>query len=349
MLSNPNEHTSEALRQIGHSTVLMCWIAGISILLQVLVWSFVNFTDLRYTQIETTAGLTNPEIVYNQPQYTQKQNASTGNTNEQKPPVDANRVYSKYDYWFSNVHKLALLSGLLSIIILTINTCIGVVVASAGQVNGVSKVVAAQTWSMILLLLVFPWSIFGNLLKDLPFNGILLTYSKMCLESSIFQNSDAAFSASFIYYIQNLVLPLACIIAIMLINIWFKSGIKGGIISRGPSAFEIAIDREATGQTATSLFSTGRTRGALNSTISQSNIPDSISSFADDSNFTVDQTPKLPTGSKMATSNANRDPRLGGDESSHSIAHKIYNEKSVSAKSSPAPDEQKSPALRRPI
>jgi len=275
MQHKSEKHISQTLRHMQRSVTVLCWMAGIAFLSQVLIWSMVTFTDLRFDHLTATNNDEPPVIV--QGENTSPRSATAGtvqnkNDSTQSEPIDLNAVESKYDQWFQTLHQLAYVVGLAAVIMLTIQISLGLIVASIGPVKGISRVATAQAWVMVLLILTIPWSSISGIVENVPYPGIFSNYSTMCSESATYvQQSDVSYlSSPILFYGRYALLPFACVGAVSLIHFFFAAGIRGGIIPSTPSVFEQAIDEEATGQTPTSLFSAGRTGGALQSTILQS-------------------------------------------------------------------------------
>lgn len=93
--------------------------------------------------------------------------------------VDANLIASKWSVWLERVHRTATSVALLGAIGLAFEVSMGLVLAAVGAAAaGISRVVRAQSWVVVLVFLMMPWR--SVLSADFPFPGVLTNYAAVC-------------------------------------------------------------------------------------------------------------------------------------------------------------------------
>ncbi len=180
--------------------------------------------------------------------------------------IDLNRILSAANSWMRTIHQVAIIAGIIGLAFLVIQTTLGFLVAANAYAHtGLARLASAQVWSITLVALAIPWHL---IVAGPGYHGLFLSYEMLIDTLPPDATSlDQNYVQSAYFYLQCIIFPgLGILIASTAMHS-FNLGIKGLLPDVGPSDFEIAIDKEASGREAGSISSTGRTSGALTSTM----------------------------------------------------------------------------------
>lgn len=284
----PNEHVSEALRHLRTGVVMCCWLISLAFLTQIMTWALVNATDLRHTTLRLpdselpavvvdSSGRRSVPVVkqgaavrtHTQVQPGQgAQQDEIGQANASSSQPDPNVVLSPYDRWFAYTHQLAYALGLCAVFVLFIHATMGIGVSAASGLSGVGRLVACQSWAIILVILAVPWS---SVLSDMAYPGIFSTYAVMIGETdrlAATPDHHPALTATIMYFGRYLLLPAAGIGVAWIAACSFHAGAVGGIARRRRSHLDLILDEESDGlhqpaHASSNLVSGGRASGAF--------------------------------------------------------------------------------------
>jgi len=236
---------------ITTATAMVCLCA----ILQLLVFSFARFTDVRFTTL--TASERAAAVVYgaNTPSITP---VLTGQ------PTDVNRVPSVTDRNLATVTGFASSAGLAASVALVLLTMLGVSVGGGGAVPGVHQMVKACSWSMVIAAVSVPWgtAVWG----EAGHAGGLLP-GVFCSYHSIVLGAEGPGGFQMIAFF--VVLPTITMVMAVFVGIWFHSAVERGMIVTAMSQLDAAVEREVAAIRAAGVgaASTARTVGALNQAI----------------------------------------------------------------------------------
>lgn len=252
---SPRTHSSLAFAQLRNSVAACCWIVGLALLVQIVTWSLVSFTDLRYASVEVSEPDETPRVVDAEAKRRETlREAAAGPQTD--VTHDVNRQLSVYDRVFSLQMDIAAGAGMIAVIALLPFLAVGVVLAAGSATPGVERAVSAFVWAVILSVLVIP---IGVLIESLPFNGVFLRYEKLVGDIARYQASN---DLGLIFYGRYLVLPLACMCGIALVGLRFRAAVEAGLI-RENWQIDPELEAEASNVLADNLVAGGRNSGAL--------------------------------------------------------------------------------------
>lgn len=246
----PNKHVSPAISHLRFQVAVMSMVVVLALLIQLLVFGFVHFTDARWQSTEqpnqartlsvvSSSSLTQNQEVAKTSQDPKNQSVQRRSTTlvELEAIRDAKQL-SKWHFVMGQFSGLAVTAGVVASITLGLLTVLGVVVAGGGAVPGVEKVVTACTWAIVLGLLALPWH---DTFSSMPFGGVFGGYEQMVAASeavSLEQGSSLAL------YATHLLMPIAAIGVALVVAARFWAGVSRGVIVTSVSQLDQAVSRE---------------------------------------------------------------------------------------------------------
>lgn len=286
MPHHPTAHTGAALRHLRLLVFVSAGVVGVSLLAQLLVWAFVHFTDLRWTEIEPELAPSPDRLVVRstgpRPRQAQTpppgapEQGDSGNAARAQRPVggpaqarpvvevDPNRVPSPHD---RNLRAAALFvqtAGGVGVVVLALMVFQGVLIAAGAGTPGVERAVTACSWTLAIALLCMP---IQSVAAAWPFSGVFSSYDAMTAASDALQAgaedapSVASFYASFLFF------PLLCFVALAIAVYRFATGIEASAVVTSVSEAEQRLEREMA-SIRIGNHAGGRTAGALSRAIS---------------------------------------------------------------------------------
>jgi len=249
--------------------VLVCAIiVGGAALTQTLVWAFAHYTDIRMTVIESDATNQPPAVVL-QPGATEARITADANSSltqaRDHASVDPNRALSKQDRWLRAVSDLAVLAGIIATVALNISLFQAIMIAAGGATPGVHKAVQAGAWAVALALLALPVQ---SVTPAFPVPGVFQGYDTLTRTVEMVHAGAAGAPGAFVYFSEQLVLPLIVLVGVVLIMFRFNAGIEAGVILTSVSELDEALDREMASMKIASAR-TPKAVGALNRAIGE--------------------------------------------------------------------------------
>lgn len=271
MSTQAQPHTSAALKHLRFGVTVASVSVCLALVVQMLVFGVVNYTDWRFAPIQASEHVSRPAdatVIQADPGAARRRSGREGvpvagpraTAAEIAAAPNVNTIYTEWDVWLRHAHHLAMAVGTVCIIILSIQMALSVPIAALANSPGIDKVVAAQTWSLIVLGLTVPWQ---KLVPDAPYAGLFSNYFVLVADADAFRESLAAAPSALVFYGRYFLLPMAALAGIMTLSYGFRYGVERAIIS-GPSVFEQAIEAEAANRAATSHIGAGRVGAALN-------------------------------------------------------------------------------------
>lgn len=274
------QSVSAALARLRLAVLAGCWLVGVALAVQMLIWSLSMFTDLRVERLEQardTKSSTTPLIIENKDQPSVV--LPTFGASDQGAAVDVNIVLSRWDRMFSVMAKLARGAGLLAVLVLVPFVAVGVLLAAGSATPGVERTVSAFCWAVLVGTLVMP---LGDVI-GLPWtDGALVSYEPMAAQvdrvrDTIPSDRNATAQAGdrrIIMYMRYLALPGACIMGVFLIGLNFSGGVELAIVSaREAMKLDPELELECSNRKAGSLLGS-RAGRALASTMAKDEEPD---------------------------------------------------------------------------
>jgi hypothetical protein len=251
----PKHHVSAALaslqRGVSFAALLVCFCA----VLQMLVFGFLHFTQVRYDKVEHAASVQALSVVGAR----DAQPAHAATTEPPPPP----RILSNWDPALHVVSDMAVTAGVIGTCMLAALTLLGVAVAGGGAVPGVDRVVSSCTWSLALALICIPWR---DVLPSLPFPGVFSNYVTMAQLSDAVDSGQSSAGQLLVLY---LLFPLAAMGGSLQALGRFRSGVAEGIIVTSVSELDERLEKEIAQIRARGVVASGTPRAvaALNEAI----------------------------------------------------------------------------------
>jgi hypothetical protein len=264
MGSMQTPYVSISLTRLRRGVTMCCWVVGLALVAQLLVWCFATFMDVRYTIIEdrtpgqlivSTTDVSKPSILPTDP-----------NIVANDKSIDPNRVSTKQDKIMAKVERFAYGAGMLGIVMLIPLLVLGAIMSTCCAIPGCEKTVSSFMWAMVIALLILPM---GGVL-GLPWSeGGLVSYENMTKQVDIEMAEDGSWGSP-TFHARFAVLPLACLIGITMVGFGFGAGVHAGI-AKEDTRLDPALEREASNVTPSSLHG-GRAAVAMR-TMNQSSSP----------------------------------------------------------------------------
>jgi len=288
--ATPRPHISAALQHLRFGIAAAALVLSLSLVGQILIWSFVHFTEVRVVQLEEPAPDDQYEVVRRaQPSRTTVgtisgissgasvgSSAKTGSAEptaasaDQQPIVttqggiDPNRVESATSRKLRHAASLAQTAGVISSVLLLLLMMQGVVIAGGGGVPGVEMAVTATSWSIVIALVCIP---LGNLLPNTPFQGVFSSYDTIVAESEAYRSNRDGAPGIIGVYGMHVALPVLLLIGLAAAVLRFRAGIERGVIATSVSEAHERIEREIRSRKNLGEMAHSRAMGALNSTV----------------------------------------------------------------------------------
>ncbi|HED52953.1 MAG TPA: hypothetical protein ENJ00_01970 [Phycisphaerales bacterium] len=225
----PKNHISSALLHLKWGVVTCALGVFLSALVQLLVFGFVHYTDIRFQTLESPTQTSHRTVVVTQTSTSgpdagvpsSEFDLESGQEIPAGGPVDVNRVHATANVYLERVSQGAVIVGIFSAVALAVLTALGVVVAGGACYPGVDKAVSACTWGLVLSLLALPWQ---DLFASMPFAGVFTGYTTMV------SASDGA-TGSLQLMVVFVGVPLVAMAGAMLVGFRFSSAVESGILA----------------------------------------------------------------------------------------------------------------------
>lgn len=239
-------HTSAAAKQLrSWITLLSIVVAGCAVT-QMLVYGFVNYTEVRFTEAAKPSplGERKLEVTSVEPSEavvaTDTAPAVVGGVRAKAiasgKTVAPARIKSSFDAVLARTSETTAAIGTVGCICMAVLTLIGVVIAGGANVPGVERAVTAGVWALVLGLLCLPWrSAFPGLMVPGIFGG----YEAMTAAADKAPGAVGGTAA----FGQWLVMPLVGAVLSLFVCGWFRAGVERGIMASVNPA-DLAIQRE---------------------------------------------------------------------------------------------------------
>ncbi len=254
-------HVSAALSSLRHGVTFAALVVCCCALVQMLVFGFVHFTQVRYDKTERPAAVQPLSVVATHA------GAPAG---EHQAPTDPQyndinpRRLSGWDPSLHVVSDMAISVGVISTVMLATLCILGIAVAGGACVPGVDRAVSAGCWALVLALSCIPWR---DVLPSMPFPGVFSGYEAMTSLSDAVDAGQASLGRLLAVY---MLMPLASLAVSLLALSRFRTGVAEGIILTSVSELDERLERElATIRSRGVTANTPRAVAALNEAIGE--------------------------------------------------------------------------------
>lgn len=227
---------------------------------RVVLFAIVHFTDTRTTQIGQSDA--EPLRVVNAPPRAQVEGTPKNAQGIAELPARAevNQVPGTSDVMLRRFSIVVQWTGVMASILLAVLMFQAVVLAGAGAVPGIERAVSASTIAFVIVLCCLPLS---GVLPETPFRGVFIAYERLVAESAQVRAGDPAAPAPIAFFALHLLLPLALLVALIIVTLRFRSGVEAGVIATSVSQIDEKLEREIRSMK-TGQLSAPRAVGALN-------------------------------------------------------------------------------------
>ncbi|MCA9274342.1 MAG: hypothetical protein KDA31_15000, partial [Phycisphaerales bacterium] len=184
-------HTAAALSRLKRGVYICATGLFLAALIQLFVFGFVHFTDVRYQTLKDPNPGEHKAVVVTQTSTAGvREGFAAQDSGPQPEPMvvqgvaenvpDLNRVASTFDVILKRFSQGAAIIGIFSAVGLAVLTLLGAIVAGGASVPGVEKAISACMWGLGLCLLALPWQ---DVFSSMPFAGVFSGYAGMVTAS----------------------------------------------------------------------------------------------------------------------------------------------------------------------
>jgi len=243
---NSQNHIAQALVRLRRGVMLCAAGVFVAALIQLFVFGFIHFTDVRYQTLADSNPQKHRTVVVTPTSAAGVRNETSGAsaaipTIEEAVAMmtprsvpDVNRVTTTADVVLRRISQGAIIVGTFSAAGLAVLTLLGAVVAGGASVPGVEKAVSACMWGLGLCLLALPWQdVFGSM----PFGGVFAGYESMVVSS---ENATKTMQLLLVF----VGIPAATMAGAMVAGLRFGSGVERGVIMNQAAPPMDAVERE---------------------------------------------------------------------------------------------------------
>lgn len=255
MSYTPRPHISVALQHLRFGVTVSASVLALCVVAQVVVWSFVHFTEVRVATLAPEAAGGPLQVVHAGPSVVTRNSPSTEEeaspetpasstepvTHDESSGVEVNQVAAASDLILRRASAITQSIGVIAALLFGALVFQGVTLAGGASTPGVERAVTASTWSLLIVLLVLP---LASVLPSLPFKGIFVSYSDMVRASDAYRTGGPGAPGWLGFFGFNLVIPMTLIVALILVVWRFRSGIEAGVIVTNMSQLDEKLDRE---------------------------------------------------------------------------------------------------------
>lgn len=259
-MAQQKPHVCSALVQLRRSVTLAGGALVLALVVQMLVFGFVHFTEARWSKPEQPSEPQTLSVV--------ESNSVSVNTPRKTTTIELVmeaaeiRMLSRWDSVLRQFSNLAVSAGIISCAALLMFCSLGVVIAGGANVPGVEKAVGALMWVTILAAMCLPIEV---LINTLPIHSVFSNYD------TIIQMSDdveAGREPGTSLVAEQLIAPIVGIVLAVISVFRFHAGVEAGTIATSVSDFDKAIEEEIARINKQGVrVSGGKAVGALNSAL----------------------------------------------------------------------------------
>jgi hypothetical protein len=263
-------HISAALSHLRSGVTGCAVIVLMCAVVQMLVFGFVHFTEVRW-QAERGPALSQPIAVVTPGGTTATWREVTVPTNKSQykpPPVHFPRPTTAWDSGLNVASDMAATVGIAACFLLAGMTMLGVAVGGGASVPGIERATSAAMWAMLLAAACIPWH---EVFVSVPYAGIFGSYEAMTALSHAVDTRTGNPGAGALLFTNYVLMPSAALAGAMLVLTRFRLGIEQGVIVTSVNELDERLEREMQNIRARGVTVGGPTRavGALNQAIGE--------------------------------------------------------------------------------
>ncbi|PHQ78860.1 MAG: hypothetical protein COB69_09105 [Phycisphaera sp.] len=243
---NSQNHIAQALVRLRRGVTICAAGVFVAALIQLFVFGFVHFTDVRFQTIQDPSPTQHRTVVVTPTSNTIEGESrgrialptltieETVDLMSPKAAPDPNKVNSTAGVILKKISQGAIVVGIFSAVGLAVLTLLGAVVAGGASVPGVEKAVSACMWGLGLCVLALPWQ---DVFTSMPFAGVFASYQNMTAASD-----GATMPMQVLLLFVGV--PAAVMAGAMVTGLRFGSGVEHGIMANQAPPPMDAVDRE---------------------------------------------------------------------------------------------------------
>jgi hypothetical protein len=199
---------------------------GACLVLQMLVFGFLHFTDARFEPAPVEAEKLKVVV-------SKGPDAKPDTTPAELVP----RVPSRWDGVMRNFANVGAWIGATAAIILLAQLTLGVIVGASAGLPEIGKVVSAFHWGLLVVLLALPMQ---NLVPAFPTVGVFVGYDTMAgaSERAVASGGDPMLIVSLV------VVPFIGLFTLIAVQANFRAGVHSGVVVRSVSQLDTRIEEE---------------------------------------------------------------------------------------------------------
>lgn len=271
---------STAMRRVRRGVLICCWMTGLALALQIVVWSLAMFTDMRYDTVEPVqegpaivkAEESSHVVVPSTPVETIP-GLLTGAQTVTAPPKPT-RPLSENDSRFAAIAEFSSTVGIMTVLALLPLLMVGVILAAGAATPGVERTVSALSWALVLFMLVVPLT---KIVPFITFTGTFVPYSDMTALVESVRGDDILIAGGMPFYLRFLLLPATCIVGLAMVGARFTTGVDAAVLPTVEALsmkLDPALEEEVSKIKASSLHGSGRSSAALRATVGSKSDPE---------------------------------------------------------------------------
>lgn len=250
--------------QLRFMVLACCWLIGLSLCAQVVVWSLTTFTEMRYAEAGASRAV---PLVVKADQKKEPSILTPSQATQQRAAMEAGpaqprrRSLSRFDRLFSAATSAARTLGMLAVLTLCPLVAVGLVLGTVCGAPRLDRGISALAWALVLTMLILP---LGGWL-GLPWqDGALSTYRHLIQDVENARLSATGTGFGLPYYARFLFLPCLCMLGFILLGFRFSGALEGVLPVKINQGLDPALEQEAANRKASSLHGgSGRSAGAL--------------------------------------------------------------------------------------
>lgn len=231
------QHVAPALMRLGGGVMISSIFVAACLIVQMLVFGFVHFTDVRFESAPQVSDQEPLKVVTPKPAdpavAVKKDGAAAARA---LPGAYESRVPSRWDGVMRNFGDTGAWIGAVGCLCLFSQLGLCVVIAGGAAAPGVDRIVSAFNWGMLVVLGSMPLQ---TLFPSFPTVGVFTSYEVMAAASERTEGgSDLSLTISIVG------IPFLALFALVLANLRLRSGIHAGILVSSVNQLDDRIEEE---------------------------------------------------------------------------------------------------------
>ncbi len=302
MMDSTHMNIGLALGRLRRLVVLCSVLIGFSLIVQLLIWSLVTFTNLRFEtlQIEDSTPLIVTSSTSNQ-RFSPEALDVGASAVEPLESKDISRVFSSRDRIFAIITDLNAAIGILATVSLALFIVMSLLLTVNSAVPGIESTVSSFGWMVLVGMLLLP---LGQVFPLPWVYGCFVPYDEM-IKPLAAMTETAATLPGFPEYARFLLLPITCLIGVALVLNRYIVGVDAALLPRPDFRLDPKLEAECANVKPGSLHG-GRAAGALSQMVQTSEPPAKQGSPLPSAGPTQGAPTQLPNATEVSQGKAPR-------------------------------------------